>query len=190
MHGVAVVWLASFQGGFTTNVFCRDGRGACEYLLLPIGERQILASRNIAFAVIQLAVTAFCAPILLFVFWFHDLVGPGLQALVAVVLAPLAFTISGNYLSILNPARQPGSRKDPRLHAPGRSRLLHALLATLLFALAVLFFWIDSGPLRHAAAAFGILAAVALPAGYVLALRHQTRLLRQRRLAVAEVFCK
>ncbi len=190
MHGAAVVWLACFQGGFTTNVFSKDGRGACEHLLLPIGERQILASKNIAFAIIQLAVTAFCAPALLFVFWFHDLVGPGLQTLVAVVLAPLAFTISGNYLSILNPARQPGSRKDPRLHAPGRSRLLHALLSTLLCALAVLFFWIDSGPLRYAAAAFGVLAAAGLPAGYVLALRHQTRLLRQRRLTVAEVFCK
>ena len=59
---------------------------------------------------------------------------------------------------------------------------------TLLTAAAVLYFSIDSGYLRYAAAAFGVLAAAGLPAGYVLALRHQTRLLRQRRLAVAEVF--
>lgn len=188
MHGLAFLLVAVFQTGLATNLFSRDGRASCEYLLLPTGEREILASKNIAFAVIQLAVTAFCAPALLFVFWFHDLLGTGLQALGAVVLAPMAMVIAGNYLSILNPARQPGSRKDPRLHVPGRSRLLHALLGSLLIAAAALYFSIDSGYLRYAAAAFGVLAAVALPAGYVLALRHQARLLRQRRLAVAEVF--
>ena len=187
MPGLAIALLAIFQTGSATNLFSRDGRAACEYLLLPLDERQILGSKNIAFAVIQYAVTAFCTPLLLFAFWFHDLLGPGLQALGAVVLAPVAMVIACNYLSILSPAR-PASRKDPRLHAPGRSRLLHALVASLLLAAGVLYFSIDSGPLRHAAAAFGVLAAAGLPAGYVLALRHQTRLLRQRRLAVAEVF--
>ena len=188
MHGVVVGLLAIFQSGLATNLFSRDGRSACEYLLLPIDEREILASKNIAFAVIQYSVTAFCAPALLFVFWFHDLLGPGLQALGAVILAPLAFVISGNYLTILNPAKSPRSKKDPRGHVPRNSGLLQALLMTLLLAAGVLYFSIDSGPLRYAAAAFGVLAAAGLPAGYVLALRHQTRLLRQRRLAVAEVF--
>lgn len=154
---------------------------------------------------IQYGLTAFCAPVLLFVFWFHDLLGAGFQVLGAVVLAPVASVIAGNYLSILNPARQPGSKKDPRGHVPRNSGLLQALLTTLLVAAAALYFTIDSeylrhaaaafgipsidsGYLRYAAAAFGVLAAVALPAGYVVALRHQTRLLRQRRLAVAEVF--
>ena len=187
MHGFAVFFLAVFQSGLATNLFSRDGRAACEYLLLPI-ERQILASKNLAFAIIQYAVTAFCAPALLFVFWFHDLLGPGLQALGAVVLGPLAFVISGNYLSILNPAKSPGSKKDPRGHVPRNSGLLQLLLGTLLGAATALYFSIDSGYLRYAAAAFAVLAAAGLPAGYVLALRHQTRLLRQRRLAVAEVF--
>ena len=190
LHGLAFLFLAIFQSGLATNLFSREGRGACEYLLLPLDERTILASKNLAFAVIQLAVTAVCAPLLLFVFWFHDLLGPGLQALGAVVLAPVAMVISGNYLSILNPARQPGSRKDSGLHVPSRSRLLHALQSSLLVAAAALYFSIDSGYLPHAATAFGVLVAAGLPAGYVLALRHQTRLLRQRRLAVAEVFCK
>ncbi len=186
-HGMPVVFLAFFQAGTLTNLFSRDGRAACEYLLLPI-ERQILVSKNLAFAIIQYAVTAFCAPALLFVFWFHDLLGPGLQALGAVVLAPLAFVISGNYLSILNPAKSPGSKKDPRGHVPRNSGLLQLLLTSLLVAAGALYFSIDSGYLRYAAAAFAVLAAAGLPAGYVLALRHQTRLLRQRRLAVAEVF--
>ncbi len=188
MHGLAVFFLAVFQSGLATNLFSRDGRAACEYLLLPLAEREILASKNIAFAIIQYAVTALCAPVLLFVLWFHDLLGPGLQALGAVVLAPLAFVISGNYLSILNPAKSPGSKKDPRGHVPRNSGLLQLLLGTLLGAATALYFSIDSGYLRYAAAAFGVLAAAGLPAGYVLALRHQTRLLRQRRLAVAEVF--
>ena len=187
-HGIGIALLAFFQAGTVTNLFSRDGRAACEYLLLPLAEREILASKNIAFAVIQYAVTAFCAPALLFVFWFHDLLGPGLQALGAAVLAPLAFVISGNYLSILNPSKSPGSKKDPRGHVPRNSGLLQLLLTSLLVAAGALYFWIDSGYLRYAAAAFAVLAAAGLPAGYVLALRHQTRLLRQRRLAVAEVF--
>ena len=187
-HGMAVAFLAFFQSGTVTNLFSREGRAACEYLLLPLDERKILASKNIAFAVIQYGLAAFCAPPLLFVFWFHDLLGPGLQALGAVVLAPLAFVISGNYLSILNPAKSPGSKKDPRGHVPRNSGLLQLLLTSLLVAAGALYFSIDSGYLRYAAAAFAVLAAAGLPAGYVLALRHQTRLLRQRRLAVAEVF--
>lgn len=187
-HGIGIALLAFFQAGTVTNLFSRDGRAACEYLLLPLAEREILASKNIAFAVIQYAVTAFCAPALLFAFWFHDLLGAGLQVLAAVALVPIASVIAGNYLSILNPARQPASKKDPRVHVPRNSRLLQALLTSLLVAVAALYFWIDSGYLRYAAAAFGVLAAAGLPAGYVLALRHQTRLLRQRRLAVAEVF--
>ena len=100
----------------------------------------------------------------------------------------MALVISGNYLSILKPARPPRSKKDPRGHVPRNSGYLQLLLTTLLLALAALYFSIDSGYLRYAAAAFGVLAAAGLPAGYVLALRHQTRLLRQRRTAVAEVF--
>ena len=202
---IGIALLAFFQSGTAANLFSREGRGACEYLLLPLDERQILASKNIAFAVIQYGLTAFCAPALLFVFWFHDLLGAGFQVLGAVVLAPVASVIAGNYLSILNPARPPRSKKDPRGHVPRNSGLLQALVTTLLIAAAALYFSIDSeylrhaaaafgipsidsGYLRYAAAAFGVLAAVALPAGYVVALRHQTRLLRQRRLAVAEVF--
>ncbi len=188
MQGLAVFFLAFFQGATVSNLFSRDGRAACEYLLLPLDEREILASKNIAFAVVQYALTAFCAPSILFVFWFHDLLGPGIQALGAVVLAPIAMVISGNYLSILNPARPPGSKKDPRTHVPRKSRLLQALVMTLLAAAAAVYFSIDSGYLRYAAAGLGVLVSAALPAGYVLALRHQTRLLRQRRLAVAEVF--
>ena len=187
-NGIGIALLAFFQAGAAANLFSREGRGACEYLLLPLDERQVLASKNIAFAVIQYAVTAFCAPALLFAFWFHDLLGAGFQVLGAVVLAPLASVIAGNYLSILNPARPPRSKKDPRVHVPRNSGLLQALVTTLLIATAALYFTLDSGYLRYAAAAFGVLAAVALPAGYVVALRHQTRLLRQRRLAVAEVF--
>ena len=187
-NGIGIALLAFFQSGTVTNLLSREGRGACEYLLLPLDERQILASKNIAFAVIQYAVTAFCAPALLFVFWFHDLLGAGFQVLGAVVLAPVASVIAGNYLSILNPARPPRSKKDPRGHVPRNSGLLQALLTTLLIAAAALYFTLDSGYLRYAAAAFGVLAAVALPAGCVVALRHQTRLLRHRRAAVAEVF--
>lgn len=188
MHGLAFGLLAVFQAGQATNLFSREGRAACDYLLLPLGEREILASKNIAFAIIQYSLTAFCAPPLLFVSWFHDLLGPGFQALGAVVLAPMALVISGNYLSILNPDRPPRSKKDPRGHVPRKSGHLQALLMTLLVAAGALYFSIDSGYLRYAAAAFGVLAAAGLPAGYVLALRHQTRLLRQRRTAVAEVF--
>ena len=187
-YGMPIVFLAIFQTGTLTNLFSRAGRAACDYLLLPLDEREILASKNIASAIIQYSLTAFCAPPLLFAFWFHDLLGPGLQALGAVVLAPMALVISGNYLSILNPARPPRSKKDPRGHVPRNSGYLQLLLTTLLLALAALYFSIDSGYLRYAAAAFGVLAAAGLPAGYVLALRHQTRLLRQRRIAVAEVF--
>ena len=190
MHGLALVFLATFQAGTISNLFSRDGRAACEYLLLPLGEREILASRNLAFAIIQYAMAGLCAPPVLFVFWFHDLLGPGLQALAAVVLAPVAIVIAGNYLSILNPSRPPRSKKDPRAHVPRNSGHLQLLLIALLVAAAAVYFSIDSGYLRYAAAAFAVLAAAGLPAGYVLALRHQTRLLRQRRLAVAEVFCK